>query len=54
VEDTLTSSGRVSLVKQAISDARREGLIDRAEAQRLRRRVARYVRTIEAGKAASG
>jgi|HubBroStandDraft_4_1064222.scaffolds.fasta_scaffold21707_2 predicted transcriptional regulator of viral defense system len=54
VEDTLTSSGRVSLVKQAISDARREGFINRAEAQRLRRRVARYVRTIEAGKAASG
>lgn len=54
VEDMLSSSGRVSLVKQAISGARREGYIDRAEAQRLRRRVARYVRTIEAGQTASG
>jgi predicted transcriptional regulator of viral defense system len=53
VEDVLASSGRVSLVKQAISGARREGFINRAEAQRLRRRVARYVRTIESGKAAS-
>jgi predicted transcriptional regulator of viral defense system len=53
VEDMLASSGQVSLVKQAISDARREGYINRAEAQRLRRCDARYVRTIEAGKAAS-
>jgi len=53
VEDMLASSGQVSLVKQAISGARREGYINRAEAQRLRRRVARYVRTIEAAKAAS-
>lgn len=53
VEDMLASSGRVPLVKQAISGARHEGYIDRAEAQRLRRRVARYVRTIESGKGAS-
>jgi hypothetical protein len=53
VEDMLASSGQVSLVRQAISGARREGYINRAEAQRLARRVARYVRTIEAGKAAS-
>jgi len=48
VEDILASSGQVALVKQAISGARREGYIDRAEAQRLARRVARYVRSIEA------
>jgi predicted transcriptional regulator of viral defense system len=53
VDDMLTSGGRVALVKQAISGARREGYINRAEAQRLRRRVARYVRTIEAVKSAS-
>lgn len=53
VEDMLLSSGRVALVKQAISDARRGGYINRAEAQRLRRRVVRYARTIEAAKGAS-
>ena len=53
VQDMLASSGRVSLARQAISGARREGFIDRAEAQRLRHRIARYVRTIESGKAAS-
>jgi len=53
VQDMLASSGRVSLARQAISGARREGFIDRAEAQRLRRRIARYIRTIESGKAAS-
>jgi predicted transcriptional regulator of viral defense system len=53
VEDMLGSSGQVSLVKLAISGARREGYINRAEAQRLRRRVARYVRTIETAKSAS-
>jgi predicted transcriptional regulator of viral defense system len=53
VGDMLASSGQVSLVRQSISGARREGYINRAEAQRLRRRVARYVRTIDAAKAAS-
>ena len=52
VEDILAASGQVSLVKQAISGARRGGYINRAEAQRLTRRVARYVRTIEAAQAA--
>lgn len=53
VEDMLAIGGQVSLVKQAISGARREGYINRAEAQRLARRVARYVRTIETAKVAS-
>ncbi|MBL8233366.1 MAG: type IV toxin-antitoxin system AbiEi family antitoxin domain-containing protein [Bryobacterales bacterium] len=39
VADLLASGGRMDLVKQAISDARREGFISSAEAQRLRRRV---------------
>lgn len=53
VEDMLALGGRVPLVKQAISDARREGFINRSEAQKLRRRVDRYVRTIEAAKGES-
>jgi predicted transcriptional regulator of viral defense system len=48
VEDMLASTGQVSLVRQAISGARREGCIDRAEAQRLTRRVARHIRSAEA------
>jgi predicted transcriptional regulator of viral defense system len=48
VEDMLASTGRVSLVRQAISGARREGYIGRAEAQRLTRRVARHIRSAEA------
>lgn len=48
VEDMLASTGQVSLVRQAISGARREGCIGRAEAQRLTRRVARHIRSAEA------
>jgi predicted transcriptional regulator of viral defense system len=48
VEDMLASTGQVSLVRQAISGARREGYIGRAEAQRLTRRVARHIRSAEA------
>jgi len=39
VADLLRSGGRVDLVRQAISDARREGFISEAEAKQLRRRV---------------
>jgi hypothetical protein len=43
----LTSTGQVGVVRQAISDARREGYINSTEAQRLTRRVNGYVRSLE-------
>ena len=43
VADLLESGGRADLVKQAIADARREGFIPSAEAQRLRRYMQRYL-----------
>lgn len=43
VEDLLESGGRVDLTKRAITDARREGFVTSAEAQRLRRRVQRHL-----------
>src|SRR5271166_5610163 len=49
VDDILASTGQVGIVRQAISDARREGFIDSAEAQRLKRRINRYVHTAGAG-----
>ena len=39
IEDLLNSRVRVDLVRQAISDARREGFIEDAEVRRLRRKV---------------
>jgi predicted transcriptional regulator of viral defense system len=48
VQDMLASTGQVGMVRQAVSDARREGYIDSAEAQRLKRRVNSYVRGLEA------
>jgi hypothetical protein len=39
VADLLKSSERIDLIRQAISDARREGLIQESEARRLRRRI---------------
>jgi predicted transcriptional regulator of viral defense system len=42
VSDMLTQTGRLELVRQAISDARREGYVSAAEANRLRRRVNQY------------
>lgn len=39
VADLLKSGERIDLIRQAISDARREGLIQTSEARQLRRRV---------------
>jgi len=39
VADLLKSGERVDLIRQAISDARREGFIQASEARQLRRRV---------------
>ena len=47
VFDVMTSSGRIDLARQAISDARREGYIGAAEARRLKRRVDEYLRRLE-------
>jgi predicted transcriptional regulator of viral defense system len=44
VLDVLASTGQVGIARQAILAARREGYINRTEAQRLKRRIDRYVR----------
>ncbi len=49
VQDMLASTGQVGIVRQAISDARREGYIDSAEVQRLKRRINSYVHSVEQG-----
>ena len=48
VTDLLHSGCRVDLVRQAISDARREGFIQEAKARQLRRRVELHVRSLQA------
>ena len=48
VADLLASGGRVDLAKQAVADAKREGFISNAEAQRLRRSIQRYLRGLRA------
>jgi predicted transcriptional regulator of viral defense system len=48
VTDLLEAGGRVDLVKQAIVDARREGFISSAEAQRLRGRLQHYLNGLRA------
>jgi hypothetical protein len=48
VTDLLRSGGRIDLVRQAISDARREGFISDAEARQLRRRVETHVKPLNA------
>ena len=47
VEDVLHSTGRVDLVREAIRDARRAGLINAAETARLKRRVERFTHKAE-------
>jgi predicted transcriptional regulator of viral defense system len=46
VTDLLDSGGRVDLLKQAVSDARREGYIGAAEAARLRRRIESHLKSL--------
>ena len=50
VTDLLRSGGRIDLVRQAISDARREGFIGDAEARRLRRRVEAHIKSPSAAR----
>lgn len=44
IADLLESGGRTDLMRQAVSDARREGYVNNAEAARLRRRIESYPR----------
>jgi predicted transcriptional regulator of viral defense system len=48
IADLLRSGGRIDLVRQAISDARREGFINHVEARQLRRRVDAHIRSLKA------
>lgn len=46
IADLLQSGGRTDLLKQAVSDARREGYITDAEAARLRRCIESHVKSL--------
>ena len=46
ITDLLQSGARTDLLKQAVSDARREGYIDSAAAARLRRRIESYLKSL--------
>lgn len=46
VTDLLASSGRIDLLRQAISDARREGYIGAAEAGQLRSRIESHLKSL--------
>ncbi len=48
VEDLLKSGGRVDLVRQAITGARKEGFISNAEAHRLRGRLQKHLNELRA------
>jgi predicted transcriptional regulator of viral defense system len=46
LNDLLASGGRIDLLRQAISDARREGYIGDAEAGQLRRRIKSHLKSL--------
>ena len=46
ITDLLQSGGRTDLLKQAVSDARREGYITEADAARLRRRIESHLKSM--------
>jgi predicted transcriptional regulator of viral defense system len=48
VTDLLASGGRIDLLRQAVSDARREGYIDGTEAGKLRRRIESHLKSLRA------
>jgi predicted transcriptional regulator of viral defense system len=48
VADLLKSGERIDLIRQAISDARREGFIEESEAKQIRRRVEEHLKNIRA------
>jgi len=49
ITDVLNTTGRVDLVRQAIRDAKREGLINDSAAARLRRQVDQFARRFDEG-----
>ena len=50
IADLLQSGGRTDLLKQAISDARREGYISDADAAKLRRRIETHLKSFRSVK----
>jgi len=46
VADLLKSGERIDLIRQAISDARREGFIEESEARQIKRRVEEHLKNI--------
>jgi len=48
VADLLKSGERIDLIRQAISNARREGFIEESEARQIRRRVEEHLKNIRA------
>jgi predicted transcriptional regulator of viral defense system len=48
VADLLTSGERIDLIRQAISNARREGFVEETVARQLRRRVEEHLKSIRA------
>jgi predicted transcriptional regulator of viral defense system len=48
IADLLVSGGRIDLLRQAVSDTRREGYISKVEASQLRRRIERHLTTLRA------
>jgi predicted transcriptional regulator of viral defense system len=48
ITDLLHSGGRLDLISQAITDARREGYISASETQRIRRAFKRHVEGLRA------
>jgi predicted transcriptional regulator of viral defense system len=46
ITDLLQSGGRTDLLKQAVSDGRREGYITDADAARLRRRIENHLKSL--------
>lgn len=50
IADLLNSGGRIDVIRQAISGARREGFIRDSEAKRLRRRIDGYVKALRASR----
>lgn len=47
VADVLSSSGRIDLVRHAIADAKRTGLISESEAARLKRQTDQFARSLD-------
>ena len=53
VMDVMEMTGRLGLVRQAITDARKEGYISAAEFQRLKRQIRRHARDTQRAQATS-